>query len=694
MSLYKKICVRGVFTSFLLSQDVFSYNETDLFNDIPEISSVSRLPQNLQELPVSTTVISQELIRASAATNIAELFKLVPGFQSYNPNANKHAVTYHGNSGEFPNRLDIRINGRPVYLAMLSTVAWNTLGISLEDIDYIEVVRGSNVPSYGSNALIGAINIVTLQPLDQESHRISATIGSQQTKRVNASFSERTDDMSLHVSLTHDQNNGFNNTNDGKHANMGNIAFTLTPTLFDTINFSGGFSRGHIDIGSADQSADDEYNYLQRSHHSHYEQLDWQRTLSDTSELRVSIYNNYLKLDSPNLWASEYLGDPGFNGINGLLQQLSALYGSNYPFPSDSVSDFQIWPAGEKGTAQSTGAEFQYTISLTPSINLASGIGYRKDTVESEVYLGQSNAVSEDLFYLLNNLEWQLSPKLHTNVGIMFENSTLSDTATSLRIGANYQATNTVTLRAAATKAYRLPSLLEEMSQVSYQSPEGVVFDYVSIRSSDLEPEKLISSELGLLWALPAYKGYVDIKLYQEKISNGLNSWFTNSNIDLLTIIDGDANSRVFQVRNKSHSYAKGVDLQATFHPTQDDLIHFAYNYNKLTGIKYRGAKKDMTMDGRTPRHTLSLLYNHSFSPIINTSLIYNYMSDIQWFDSSQTDSYRTVDTQISFTHPLSYDQTLTTKIIVKNVFNNQYYDFGENNLFDRRLYLTMELRF
>lgn len=695
MSLLKKTCVRSLLTtSFLLSQDVFSYNETDLFNDIPEISSVSRLPQNLQELPVSTTIISQEMIKASTATDITELFKLVPGFQSYNPNANKHAVSYHGNSGEFPNRLDIRINGRPVYLAMLSTVAWNTLGISIEDIDYIEVVRGSNVPSYGSNALIGAINIVTFQPLDQESHHISATLGSQQTKRVSASFSKRTDDMSVRASLTHDQNNGFDDVNDGKQANMGNVSLTFTPTLFDTINISAGFSHGYIDIGAADDPADEPYNYLPREHHSHYEQLDWQRTLTDNSDIRISVFNNYLKLNSPRIMASEFLGDPGLAGVNGLLQQLAGLYGPAYPFPSQTASDFSVWPAGEKGTAQSSGLELQYTQGFGSSVNMASGIGYRQDTVKSAVYLGQEGAIKEDLFYAFNNVEWQLSPKLYTNFGLMVEDSTIAGTATSIRLGANYQASKAITLRAAATKAYRMPSLLEEMTQVSYQSPEGVVFDYVSMRNTNLAPEKLISTELGLLWALPRYKGYIDIKLYQEKISDGLNSYFTNSDIDLLTIVDGDSNSRVFTVKNASHSYAKGLDLQATVHTTPNDLVHLAYNYNRLTGIKDRGAKKNQTMDERSPRHTLSLLYNHTFTPAINASLVYNYMSDVEWFDSSQVDSFSTFDSQLSFTHPLSHEQVLTTKIIVKNLFNNEYHDFGENNLFDRRLYLTMDLSF
>lgn len=167
----------------LSSTGAFAYNETDLFNDIPEVASATRISQNVTEVPVSTTVISRELIQASGATDIAELFTLVPGFQVFTPNANKYTVTYHGASGEFSKNLDIRINGRPVYIPLLSTVDWNSLGISLSDIDYIEVIRGSNVPSYGSNAFMGAINIITKTPINDVNVHLSATVGSQGATR-------------------------------------------------------------------------------------------------------------------------------------------------------------------------------------------------------------------------------------------------------------------------------------------------------------------------------------------------------------------------------------------------------------------------------------------------------------------------------------------------------------------------------
>jgi len=66
--------------------------------------------------------------------------------QAYSVTRNRSAVTYHGMSDPFPNRLEVMITGRSIYLPMLFTVDWGSIGISLDDIRHIEVIRGSNVP--------------------------------------------------------------------------------------------------------------------------------------------------------------------------------------------------------------------------------------------------------------------------------------------------------------------------------------------------------------------------------------------------------------------------------------------------------------------------------------------------------------------------------------------------------------------
>lgn len=51
-----------------------------------------------------------------------------------------------------------------MYRPGLASVDWSDLPLALEDVERIEVFRGPNTVSYGANALMGVINIITRAP--------------------------------------------------------------------------------------------------------------------------------------------------------------------------------------------------------------------------------------------------------------------------------------------------------------------------------------------------------------------------------------------------------------------------------------------------------------------------------------------------------------------------------------------------
>ncbi|NIQ10450.1 MAG: TonB-dependent receptor plug domain-containing protein, partial [Gammaproteobacteria bacterium] len=69
---------------------------------------------------------------------------------------------------EFSGRLQVLIDGRSVYTPFMSAVPWSFLGVEIEDINRIEIVRGPNSPVYGSNAYLASINIITKYPFQSE----------------------------------------------------------------------------------------------------------------------------------------------------------------------------------------------------------------------------------------------------------------------------------------------------------------------------------------------------------------------------------------------------------------------------------------------------------------------------------------------------------------------------------------------
>lgn len=61
-----------------------------------------------------------------------------------------------------PKRLQVLVDGLSQFSPLfLGAVNWNVIDVQLQDIELIEVVRGTNSALYGSNALLGIINVLT-----------------------------------------------------------------------------------------------------------------------------------------------------------------------------------------------------------------------------------------------------------------------------------------------------------------------------------------------------------------------------------------------------------------------------------------------------------------------------------------------------------------------------------------------------
>jgi outer membrane receptor protein involved in Fe transport len=145
-----------------------------LFNLIS--STGSFLDLDLNQSPMSMTVIDREMIRVSGARTITELLELfVPGFQYL---YNKYNGTIWGMRGITNDR-----NTKFIYLVdghklnMQSRDGFRsevTLGL-LNDIERVEVLRGPAGLVYGSGAIAGIINVITRK----ETQNVSEAVCSQ-----------------------------------------------------------------------------------------------------------------------------------------------------------------------------------------------------------------------------------------------------------------------------------------------------------------------------------------------------------------------------------------------------------------------------------------------------------------------------------------------------------------------------------
>ena len=133
-----------------------------------EVTLVSRKKEKLFETAAAAFVLTQEDIRRSGVTSIAEALRLVPGMVVARIDANKWAVSARGFNGRFAQKLLVLIDGRSAYTPLFSGVFWEVQDVLLEDVERIEVIRGPGATLWGSNAVNGVINIATRSAQDSQ----------------------------------------------------------------------------------------------------------------------------------------------------------------------------------------------------------------------------------------------------------------------------------------------------------------------------------------------------------------------------------------------------------------------------------------------------------------------------------------------------------------------------------------------
>jgi len=152
------------------------------------VVSASRKSQALSDVSSAVFVISQDDIRHSGATTIPDLLRMVPGVQVASIDGTSWAVSIRGFNGTFANKLLVMIDGRTVYTPLHGGVFWDVQDTLLENIERIEVIRGSGSTMWGANAVNGVINIITRNAQDTIGGLLTGITGTRERGTVGARY--------------------------------------------------------------------------------------------------------------------------------------------------------------------------------------------------------------------------------------------------------------------------------------------------------------------------------------------------------------------------------------------------------------------------------------------------------------------------------------------------------------------------
>ncbi|MHA2939119.1 TonB-dependent receptor plug domain-containing protein [Vibrio sp. RC27] len=152
--------------------------ESLMGSDVQLSSAMKRL-QSARETAASVYVLSGDDIISAGADSIPQALKLVPGMQVRQIDNNVWAVSIRSSAGVYSSKLLVLVDGLSVYDPIHAGVNWQSLNLSLFDIDRIEVIRGQGSLLWGSNATNGVVNIITKHSEDTRGTKVYAATGSK-----------------------------------------------------------------------------------------------------------------------------------------------------------------------------------------------------------------------------------------------------------------------------------------------------------------------------------------------------------------------------------------------------------------------------------------------------------------------------------------------------------------------------------
>jgi len=149
------------------------------------VVTASRTDQQLVNAPASVSVITNETIQNTPATNMGDLLRAVPGINISQLTARDVNITTRGATSTLATSQLALVDGRSVYLDFFGMVMWDLVPTNPTEIKQIEVIRGPASAVWGANAMTGVVNVITLSP------RELAATGRGESLTIGAGFFDR-----------------------------------------------------------------------------------------------------------------------------------------------------------------------------------------------------------------------------------------------------------------------------------------------------------------------------------------------------------------------------------------------------------------------------------------------------------------------------------------------------------------------
>jgi len=539
------------------AKDFFSMSLEELMQ--VEITGSTLTPESLKTAPSAVTVFTQEELKRMGLDTLGELMNLVPGFQLYRSSGSSMEMPFSSRGrriGQTPAEILVMIDGQRFDSPRSSGNATLAPAYSLKHIEKVEFIRGPGAAIYGSNAMMGVINIVTLSGVND----FSIGYGSYNRRQAYVQSSQTYNDITLDLQ-------GHIEADDG-----------------DSFNVQDTFSTNRIDTDDPRNIADIKLKFSWKDtqvnvQHNEFEVNDFYElnTISNNFNSRdgqissISLKHDFeWKSVNSYFWLS-------YNRSNASLSsQLTAvgdLLAISNPASNDAmflnvdfkdytetrVQQHNDWEINDNSRLQygvelrridapESFAENNFDLSDLANSNLP--IRYYGDFDQTTPVQAAS---SRDILGLYTQYLHKLYDTTHLTLGLRYDDFTDIDSQLSPRLGLVHELNEQHSLKLLYGEAFRAPS----------ESELNLLNNPFVLGNPDLKPETVQS--IDVIW------------MGQWSDTNVSLGYFESRFKDSIVLID--AGGGAFKYQNVSQDPTKGYEFELSHEFSKHWLIRTSHTY-------------------------------------------------------------------------------------------------------------------
>jgi len=469
----------------LSTEELLNMSLDELLN--VKVTSASKKSQSLLESPSAIEIITKEELEILKCNRLSECLEFATGMSSVNGEGNVFSTTtIRGNTlVNYNTNTLLLVDGIPILNPYHGS--FNLDMMPLSSVERIEIVKGANSVLYGSNAINGVINIITIDADDEVMARVR--YGSYDTLHLEARGVYNYDEGSLRLFADRTTSN--------------EESFNIKDENSQTRNFAQGYET---DALIAKASYDEAWMHLQF----------FDRHLENYKTGDFGILSNDKKEGNSE---KEYLIALGYN------------YEINNDFSLKMKSVYHNWDL-EKSR---TGGQWDYEswswyneleLHMFENENSSNIFGlsfedgkarrYKSDSIPTGYDVGATNEKTQN-YSIYDNGNYEINEDWSFIYGGRYFfskyhdatlNKDINNDNFSIRTGLLYDVQNNMTIKTLYSQAYRVPTYFEkEVNSI------GRI-----LGNTNLEPEKSESYDLILVHQLETFNYSAD--LFYTRLNN------------------------------------------------------------------------------------------------------------------------------------------------------------------------------